>query len=158
MARAKASNFVWFTATTRWGRVRIREPLGTYRRATARGRDDKLFPNGSGCRDHICIRVRQRLNSAGGQVQFLRWVDITISDVATSTDPEDEVESVVLTPAHLLYESQVAAIVDVLPMPTEEEISEAAELFPELYYAPNLKSMDDADFICGCVPFPVTTS
>lgn len=157
MARAKASNFVWFTATTRWGRVRIREPLGTYRRATARGRDDKLFPDGSGCRDHICIRVRQRLNSAGGRVQFLRWGDVTISDVATSTDLEDEVESVILTPAHLLYENRLAATVDSIPDLLGEEADEPTELFPELKQEPSSKTMD-ADFICGCVPFPVTTS
>ena len=92
MARAKASNFVWFTATTRWGRVRIREPLGTYRRATARGRDDKL-----------------------------------------------------------------AATVDSIPDLLGEEADEPTELFPELKQEPSSKTMD-ADFICGCVPFPVTTS
>lgn len=149
---------MWLTATTRWGRVRIREPLGTYRRATGRGRDDKLFPDGAGSRDHICIRVRQRLNSAGGQVQFVRWGDITISDVSTSSDPSADTESVVLTPAHLLYENQLAAAVDSIPATSVEEVDEPTELFPEIYQEPRSKAMDDADFICGCVPFPVTIS
>lgn len=154
---ARSNKFTWFTATTRWGKARVRVPAGIYHRATARGRDDKLFPDGAGARDHICIRVRQRLNSAGGQVQFLRWGDITISDVATSSDPAAETESVSLTPRHLLYEAQVSAMVDSIPEPTEDEIAVAHELFPELFYAPS-PSTTDADFICGCVPFPVTTS
>jgi hypothetical protein len=135
--------------------VRIGVPLSSYRKATARGRDDKLFPDGDRFRDFICVRVRRRLNSAGGQVQFVRWSDITISDVATSSDPAAETESVSLTPQHLLFEAQVAAVVDSISEPSEDEIAVAQELFPELFYAPN-PSTTDADCVCGCVPFPVT--
>ena len=135
---------VWVTASTRYGddaRVRI----------TKRQWDNAL--NGvSNSKNHISIKVRERLNKKGANIRWLRWDEITFGPVSLEKEPENPPQP---QPSALaLHKAEVAKIAEEAEaMVTAEELDIASELFPVAFgFTPPSSDFDG----CGCTPPPIT--
>ena len=137
--------------TVRGHKARIKVPAGLYHKADARDIKGELRPANSGCRDAICIQVREHLNIKGTKLYNVRWKELHIEVVAHINEDEsiDDFEQD-LTP-HDLYRLQVARnLRKALDKYEAEQKSEQLSLFEVEAAEMN------ADEICGCVPFPIT--
>ena len=137
--------------TVRGHKARIKVHAGLYHKADARDINGKLRPANSGCRDAICIQVREHLKIKGIKLLHVSWEELHIEVVAHLNEDEafDENEGI-LTPNDA-YRLQVARnLRKALDKHEAEQKAEQLSLFED---HPAQLSADD---ICGCVPFPVT--
>lgn len=148
---SQPSRYVWVTAETRWGTVRIRLPEALYAKARRLNNAGRLYPANAGSRDHICIKVRTRLQEAGARPPFIRWNDINFKDIAHSTDPNAFKESVNVGSPLQIHQSRIDAILELIDNRLED-LDEPLTLFKEIVVD------QDSDYVynpCGCVPFPL---
>jgi hypothetical protein len=132
-------------------KARIVVHAGLYHKADARDINGKLRPANSGCRDAICIQVREHLEIKGIKLLHVSWEELHIEVVAHLDEDEsiDDFEQD-LTP-HDVYRLQVARnLRKALDKHEADQKAEQLSLFED---HPAQLSADD---ICGCVPFPVT--
>ncbi|MSR68588.1 hypothetical protein EXS66_02270 [Candidatus Saccharibacteria bacterium] len=137
---------VWINAGTRYGTVRVQIPAARWRQANADG------TNRTRSRDFIAIKVRARLNSAGAAIYWLNWDEITFGPISSQQEPENPPQP---QPSPLaLHNAEVAEMAkQAEAMVTDEELDDAARLFPEAFgFTPPSSDFD----ACGCIPRSVT--
>ncbi len=145
-------SYVWVTATTRWGSARIQVTQSVYDLATKKAQ--------FGARAHICVKLRKKLNSNGGNAPFIKWRDITLSKLSRSQGGSDN-EVVLPAPLQVWKEEVQTALEQVLEAdalnPEESSTEHLPALFDDNELPSNTNPDSDYDNICGCVPSPITT-
>ena len=132
--------YVYVTAKTKYGQVRLRITTKQWQAAnTAKVSRSKA-------RDHISIKVKERLNKAGAYVHWLKWEEISFAEISSQG-----CESAVLSSPLEAHDRAVRAIVSQLEAtPPAEEDEIMSELFPG--YTQPTPGYEP----CGCVPSSVT--
>ena len=142
------SELVYVTATTKYGEVRV----GIVKRLWELSQQTSRSTQGS--RDHIAIKIKQRLNSGGANVYWLKWDEISFGEVTYRA----ESEFVKFVSPVEAYDKLIAELVqDTIDMHDEalsnEEAAVAVELFPDFMgLTPPAPDFDP----CGCFTRPVT--
>ncbi len=160
---------VYVTAITRYGDARV---------SISKKQWEDALKGASNSKNHISIKVKERLIKQGARLRWLRWDDITFDSLSKS--PESPVPSSTILYSDIKkFDDGVAKLTkqpENLPQPqpsplalhnaevdqmakraeamvTEDVPRAAAELFPEAFgFTPPSSDFEG----CGCTPRPIT--